>query len=217
MVNDLKMSKHIILLGDSIFDNQAYTAGDPDVVTHLRKLLPSPWKATLCAVDGATTNELKSQCPRVPSDASHLVVSIGGNDAIMNIDLLGIDVASTAESLALFGKRLSLFESQYRAALGRVQSLDRPITTCTIYNGCFPLEEAEVLRTALMMFNDVILRVAFQHQFTVIDLRFVCQDPEDYANPIEPSGPGGRKIAEAIARAVGVVNGTDGYSRVFSG
>ena len=77
------MSHHIALLGDSIFDNQTYTAGEPDVVTHLSQLLPSPWRATLCAVDGATTNELKSQCPRTPSDASHLVVSIGGNDVLI--------------------------------------------------------------------------------------------------------------------------------------
>jgi hypothetical protein len=211
------MSNHIVLLGDSIFDNQAYTAGEPDVVTHLGQLLPSPWQAILCAVDGATTNELKAQCPRVPSDASHLVVSIGGNDAIMNSDLLATPVASTAESLALFSERVSLFESQYRAALGRVRSLGRPITTCTIYNGCFPPETAEATRVALMTFNDVILRVAFEHKFDTIDLRLVCDSPADYANPIEPSGVGGRKIAAAICRAVGVEGDATSHSRVFAG
>jgi len=216
-VKDNKMSNHVVLLGDSIFDNQAYTGGDLDVVNHLRQLLPSTWSETLCAVDGATTSDMKSQCSCVPSDASHLVVSIGGNDAIMNSDLLDIDIASTAESLTLFSKRISLFESQYRAALGSVQELGRPVTTCTIYNGCFPPDEAELIRTALMTFNDVILRVAFENRFTVIDLRFVCQNAEDYANSIEPSGPGGRKIAEAIARAVGAVDDADGHSQVFSG
>jgi hypothetical protein len=43
----------------------------------------------------------------------------------------------------------------------------------------------------------------------VIELRLVCSEPEDYANPIEPSVQGGAKIARAIARAVGA-NGTDG-------
>ena len=211
------MSNHIVLLGDSIFDNQAYTAGEPDVVNHLSRLLPSPWQATLCAVDGATTNELKAQCPHVSPDASHLVVSIGGNDAIMNSDLLATPVTSTAESLALFSERVSLFESQYRAALGRVQALGLPITTCTIYNGCFPPDEAEATRVALMMFNDVILRVAFEHEFGVIDLRLVCHDPADYANPIEPSGLGGRKIAQAISRAIGVAGDATIHSRVFTG
>lgn len=212
-----QMPKHIILLGDSIFDNQAYTAGEPDVVNHLRQRLSAPWQATLLAVDGATTNQLKAQCPNVPSDASHAVVSIGGNDAIMNSDLLATPVTSTAESLMLFGQRVSLFESQYRAALGRVQALGFPITVCTIYNGSFPPDHAELTRVALMMFNDVILRVAFDNQFSVIDLRSVCDDPKDYANPIEPSGTGGRKIARAIVRAVGVVNNAVGHSRVFAG
>jgi hypothetical protein len=32
---------HIVLLGDSIFDNAAYTQGESHVVTHLRTLLPA--------------------------------------------------------------------------------------------------------------------------------------------------------------------------------
>lgn len=211
------MPEHIVLLGDSIFDNQTYTAGEPDVVTHLRQQLPSPWRATLLAVDGATTNELKTQCPRVPSDTSHVVVSIGGNDVIGSSDLLATPVVSTAESLLLFGERASRFEGQYRAALGRVQALGLPITVCTIYNGSFPPDQAEVTRVALMPFNDVILRVAFDNQFTVIDLRSVCDESSDYANPIEPSGPGGRKIARAIVRAVEVGDDAGRQSRVFAG
>jgi hypothetical protein len=30
----------------------------------------------------------------------------------------------------------------------------------------------------------------------------VCDEPADYANPIEPSAQGGRKIARVIARVV---------------
>jgi hypothetical protein len=44
--------EHVVLLGDSIFDNAAYTGREPDVITHLRRLLPNGWQATLCAVDG---------------------------------------------------------------------------------------------------------------------------------------------------------------------
>ena len=32
---------HVALLGDSIFDNGAYTSGGPDVVTQLRAILPA--------------------------------------------------------------------------------------------------------------------------------------------------------------------------------
>jgi hypothetical protein len=51
---------------------------------------------------------------------------------------------------------------------------------------------------ALMLFNDVILRVAIEHGLPVIDLRLVCAAPEDYANLIEPSSVGGEKIARMI-------------------
>jgi hypothetical protein len=68
-----------------------------------------------------------------------------------------------------------------------------------------------------MLFNDVILRTAFERRLAVIDLRLVCTDPADYANQIEPSGRGGRKIAEAIARSLGILDGTAGGSRVYAG
>ena len=46
-------------------------------------------------------------------------------------------------------------------------------------------------------------------QVDALELRAICTDPADYANPIEPSGQGGLKIARAIARAVGA-NEPDG-------
>ncbi len=93
---------HVALLGDSILDNHAYTKGAPDVAGHLRQLLPGSAQATLCAVDGSTTSDLNLQIARVPSDASHIVISIGGNDALLNSDLLSTPVASTTEALSLY-------------------------------------------------------------------------------------------------------------------
>ena len=52
---------HLCLLGDSIFDNAAYVGGGPDVVTQLRAALPTGWKATLLAVDGAVIVHLVGQ------------------------------------------------------------------------------------------------------------------------------------------------------------
>jgi hypothetical protein len=207
---------HIVLLGDSIFDNGAYTGSEPDVITHLRDSLPASWQATLVAVDGATARAMPPQVERVPGDATHLAVSVGGNDALGNIDLLSAPSRSTADALALFGARVSEFEAQYRNALAPVVRLDRPLTLCTIYNGALPDErEAARARVALMLFNDVIVRVAFELKASLVDLRLVCSEPADYANPIEPSGQGGRKIARAVARAAGAIPG-DASTKVFT-
>ena len=59
-----------------------------------------------------------------------------------------------------------------------------------------------LVSTALCIFNDPILRIAFERRLTVIDLRLVCNEAADYANPIEPSSRGGGKIAGAILRAL---------------
>jgi hypothetical protein len=172
---------HVVLLGDSIFDNAAYTRGGPDVVTQLREILPAGWRATLAAVDGATTHEFAPQLRSLTSDVTHAVLSIGGNDALGHLELLDLRVRSSA---AVLERRL-------------------PLTLCTIYNGNFPDADFQRLAsTALTVFNDVILRVAFERALTVIELRLVCNEPADYANPIEPSSHGGAKIARAIRTAI---------------
>lgn len=192
---------HVVLLGDSIFDNAAYVPGQPDVVKQLAGVLPSGWRATLAAVDGAVTAGVERQLGSVPSDATHLVLSIGGNDALGHIDILERRAGSVAEVLDLLADIAIRFEERYRAVLDRVLALGLPLAVCTIYNGALP-DPAMQRRasTALIVFNDAILRSAADAGVDVIELRLLFTDPSDYANPIEPSARGGAKIAQAITR-----------------
>ena len=207
---------HVVLLGDSIFDNAAYTNGGPDVVTQLRELLPAGWHATLGAVDGTTTEDFAAQVDGLPGDLTHLVVSLGGNDALGHVDLLDRRVHSAAEVLGELAHAAERFEKRYRRAIDELRAQRLPITVCTIYKGNFPDPEFQMLAsTALSVFNDVILRVAFEHSLDVIDLRLVCNEPRDYANPIEPASHGGGKIALAIAMALALEPARQHPSRVF--
>src|SRR5215813_3553783 len=195
--------KHIVLLGDSIFDNARYTLGGPEVIAQVRQLLPTGWKASLLAVDGATTEQIPSQLQHVPRGASHLVVSVGGNDAIMDAGILRAPADSTPQVIGALADVSQLFEKKYRNAIAACRRLHLPLTVCTIYNGWFPdADYQRLISTVLMVFNDVILRVAVEHRLSVIDLRLVCSSTEDYANPIEPASPGGAKIARAIVNLV---------------
>jgi hypothetical protein len=189
-------------LGDSIFDNEVYTGGEPDVVSHLAGLLSEGFRVTLLAVDGSTCADVARQLSDVTDDVTDIVLSVGGNDALRNSDVLNLSVSSTREALLLLGERAVRFEAEYRAALRGLLELGRRTVCCTIYNGNLGPLEAPVARVALMVFNDAIIRVAFEHGLEVIDLRLVCTTPADYANPIEPSGEGGRKIARAILRVI---------------
>jgi hypothetical protein len=212
------MYPHIALLGDSVFDNRAYTKGAPDVITHLRRLMPREWTASLVAIDGSTAADLSDQLADVPADATHIVVSVGGNDALLNSDILDMPVTSTAQALEIFGQRRSAFESAYSAVIDAALRQNRPTTVCTIYNGNFSDEQARINRVALTIFNDVIFRVAFARGLSVIDLGLICTEPSDYANPIEPSDTGGKKIAEAILATLEPQDASDSYSsRVFAG
>ena len=206
---------HVVLLGDSIFDNRAYTRGGPDVVTQLRELLPAPWRATLCAVDGATTGAIGRQLRGVPPDASHLVISIGGNDALQNSDLLELRVSSSAQTLRAFAERLTVFERAYRGAIVEALALGRDTTVCTVYNGALEPDRAVIARVGLALFNDVIVRTAIDLRLNLIELRSICTEAGDYANPIEPSSRGGLKIARGIAAVVGAIGYTTPPARAW--
>src|ERR671910_2211534 len=190
---------HLVLPGDSIFDNAAYTSGAPDVVHQLRLQLPPGWRATLVAVDGGTTEDVREQLRWLPPDATHLIVSAGGNDALGHIDFLGAPVGSTAEALLGLADIAAGFERRYHDMLEGVLARGLPTAICTIYYPRFPDATLQkVAITALAVFNDCIIRAALVHELPLLDLRFVCTEEGDYADPIEPSSRGGGKIASAV-------------------
>ena len=196
---------HVVLVGDSIFDNAAYTEGGPDVVSQVRGLLPLGWEATLLAVDGAITDDVAGQLRRLPEQATHLVLSVGGNNALKHMGILQTRVTSMTKAVEMLADVASDFERRFRVAVAACLDTARPLAVCTIYNGCFEDQAFQrVASTTLTVFNDAIIRVAIEHALPVIDLRSVCATRADYANPIEPSSVGGEKIARAI---VGLVCG----------
>ena len=194
---------HIVLLGDSIFDNAAYTGGAPDVIRQVRQRLLHGSKATLRAVDGGTTGDVREQLRHLPADATHLIVSAGGNDALGYIDFLGAPAQSTAEALLGLSDIAAEFERGYRVMLNAVLAYGLPTAICTIYYPRFPDPDLQKIAvTALTVFNDCIIRAAFIHRIPLLDLRLICTEEGDYADPIEPSAQGGEKIASAIVKLV---------------
>jgi GDSL-like lipase/acylhydrolase family protein len=197
------MSQHLILLGDSILDNAAYVPGRPAVIDQVRNRLPQGWRATLLARDGSVIDDVHRQLERLPADATHLVLSAGGNDVLFQVGILDESVTTVGEGLRRLAESRDRFEDDYRRLLHALQDLGLPAAVCTIYNPCSPDEvfQREAV-AALGLFNDCIIRNARQFQLPVLDLRVVCSEIADFANPIEPSSVGGAKIAEAICRDI---------------
>lgn len=195
--------QHLVLIGDSILDNAAYTAGGPAVITHVQGQLPAGWRASLVAVDGSITEDIYAQLQQIPADATHLLLSVGGNNALSCLAILETPVDSTAEALLLLSEMARDFELAYRTMLQACLAVGLELVVCTVYNGNFPDSNYQQrAAVALTVFNDVILRIATEYRLTVIELRLICTAPDDYANPIEPSATGGAKIAQAIVKAV---------------
>lgn len=197
------MNKHVVLLGDSIFDNAVYVPGEASVIAQLRSEMPSNWQSTLLAVDGDVTADVARQLEQLPADATDLVISVGGNDALRHAALL--DGATSADELApLVAGVLPGFQREYSAMLDTVIQHGRNAMALTIYDQCpFPDPRWRLLvPIALSAFNDCIIGEARKRGIGVIELREICIEPGDYSalSPIEPSSAGGMKIVLAIIR-----------------
>ena len=194
---------NVVLLGDSIFDNKSYVGDGPDVIAQLRAALPSGASATLAARDGATTSDIAGQLAAMPKDATHLIVSVGGNDALQEKGLIEESARSVAEVLDKLAKIKVAFRKSYATMLDGVVARKLPAAICTIYEARYQdLTTRAIAATGLSVFNDVILREAFASGLPVIDLRLIFNDDADYANDIEPSVKGGAKLARVIATLV---------------
>lgn len=180
---------HIVLLGDSIFDNAPYVPAGTDVRARLQSLPGRPHRVSLLARDGS-----------VPAD--WLVASCGGNDVLGLVGAMHGQVATVLEAAELLAAWQAGFRQAYRNMLDLLLAHGTPLAVATIYDAVPGLSPG--LRTALAPFNDVILREAVQRRLPVLDLRVVCSEPDDYAScsPIEPSAQGGARIAAAIGALV---------------
>jgi lysophospholipase L1-like esterase len=189
------MSRHLVLLGDSIFDN-------PQMIHHyLRKHLQHP--VTLVARGGSVSAQIHAQIPYVPRDATHLVVSVGGNDALRIAFSLGVSITSMFQ----LPTRVSAFEADYEHAVSELKRLHKPVLLVLPYNPCLPDPTMSwIARMGLPLFHNAMKRVAKKHDCAVLDLRTVInhEQPDLYApgDPIHPSREGSVRIAAAIMEAI---------------
>lgn len=193
------MPRHLVLLGDSVFDNATYVPGESAVIDHLRGMLPDECEVTLVAHDGDVVSDIEDQLQRIPDDATHIALSIGGNDALNAQDVLSLPANSVFSALSHLAELQESFHRAYRAMLWSLLEMQKPTTVCTIYDGVPGLPREA--RTALSLFNDIICREAMAAGVPIVDLRCLLREADDYSvvSPIEPSAKGGEKIARALA------------------
>ena len=229
--------KHILLAGDSIFDNEHYIrANELSVSKHLIRKMPKD-KISLMAKDGAKIKDVIDQINNLPKDVTHLIISAGGNDALSYSKILNEPcdtIGSACEKLCFVRDK---FDEQYCELLDLACRMEVKTTVCTIYYPAFANPYPFMLKDGVMfgqlfqsvrnhpenpinlfskrskisaqvcaaeaVFNDVITFRANEYCIPYIDLRVEFYDePDCYANDIEPSHLGGKRISEKIKNYV---------------
>lgn len=205
----------IVLLGDSIFDNAPYVNTGESVAEQLTGLIQTEAMTTasnanptthveLLAVDGHVMANLPDQIARARSKTHFNMqcayLSCGGNDLLgyAAAGLLNIESTKIGDALGSLYQVRECFRQEYRHVLALALRKFPKLTVCTIYDAVPTLSKAETI--ALGLFNEVILKEAAELRVPVLDLRILCNEPDDYApiSPIEPSKQGAGKIAQAI-------------------
>ena len=207
------LSKELVLLGDSIIDNKTYVLdGEKSVLEHIQSKTET--KTVQLALDGATTDDvLDNQLNNISSEASHIVLSIGGNDLLNEIGFLMEDFKYTPNQvLERCYSLIAPISKKYESIVTTLQAskIRANLLLCTVYEG--DLEGSEMYddiaissHAMLSLFNDSIYKTHNKFRTEVLELRNIFIEKEDYANPIEPSHQGGEKLAEKL---VGWVNAT---------
>ena len=197
---------HLALLGDSIFDNVYYLKKDEKpVIEHVRHKLSTDSTAELLAVDGTVVSEMEEQLERLSGKETHIFLSCGGNDALGMRGMFSQKCENVHEAISKLERPLSIFRQRYGALMLRLASIGIPVTVCTVYDHVPGLSAEEKL--LLSVFNDTIIRESGRHGFSLVDLRHICTEEDDYStiSPIEPSGKGGMKIAQKLMETVGTI------------
>lgn len=206
---------HVVLLGDSILDNAAYVNGGDSIASQLRARLSREWQVTLLAQDGAVAEGVVRQLLRLPEDATHLVISAGGNDALESTPIINSPTPDSESCLTELLEAVTEFSRSYSAMVTALRQRQLRTVLCTIYDAVPGLRPLECM--ALSLFNDIIVRQATTFRYPLIDLRRVCTETKDYSSvsPIEPSEVGGAKIARAIQSVIIGYDFNASYSAVF--
>lgn len=199
----------MVLIGDSTIDNASYVrfSRGLSVFEHLKNEL-STTTITMLAKDGAVIHSVHhQQLYQVPPDASHLVISVGGNNALGAQSIIHNNSSSTRnnfeQAIRQLQRHVLSFETVYASMMEQVCKMNKKVILCTVYNPKFEDETLQMISSmGIVLFNDVIVREALKYGYPIVDLRSTFTESSDYANAIEPSSQGGQKFARAIKKAL---------------
>jgi hypothetical protein len=196
---------NIVLCGDSTIDNKGYCKENGTSVTeHFQARVG---KVTMRAQDGSVISGIEKQLASgLPSGTTHLVVSVGGNNLLIKLQVMRKPCLNVTEAILLFSKLSQDYEAEYEKMIQMLLAFKKPIILCAIYRPNFERTgfyvNQEAVDIALTIFHDIMYRLARKYRLPIVNLRSIIGEAEDFANPIELGTPGGLKMTNAILDAI---------------
>lgn len=180
----------IVLLGDSIFQNNNYVPKDKSIEYLLKENLPI--ESLVLAQDNATINLLYQQYKSMPtsmnSKHTNLYISIGGND------LLNAYTNNDTSNMDLFDMIWNLYKST-------ILNLNRNTQCNVILTDIYYITDSTYAKyiPIIKKWNNNLYQFANKHNFNVFKISKILTKPQDFTNGIEPSVIGGTKMVNSFS------------------
>lgn len=193
--------RHVVLLGDTLLE--AYTTIDKTPGKFENAVLPRtrhPWKLSVVS---AAEVEREGPALELPKGATHAMIFIEGNHAIEQSGLLDSRPDAYGQTLAQLSLAADEFERTVERLIRVAQAARLVIMVCTMFQPGYkdPVRQRTAC-AALAVFNDRVTKRAAEARVSLIDLRLVCSEPDDYDKPTLLSKSGVQKVANVIRFAM---------------
>lgn len=186
-------AESIILLGDSIFKNNAYVPYGSSIEAQFKNKAPK--KELLClAQDNSSIMDVYNQVEQIPEEynnsRTHIFLSVGGNDILQNYvyeynDVDNMDLLNNG-----FTEYKKLIQSiQNKMPNAKLTILDIYYPDNTRFKSFYPI---------ISEWNKLIYDYAKKRNIRVIKISSTLKGADDFSFAIEPSSIGGNKIVNEL-------------------
>lgn len=186
--------QNIILLGDSIFKNNAYVPYGSSIESQLEN--NAQGKEVLClARDNSSITDVYKQVEEIPEDYNNrrtrIFLSVGGNDILENYVYDYNDVDNMEILNANFKEYKKVIKTiQSKMSEAKLTILDVYYPDHTRFKSFYPL---------ISEWNKLIDDYAKRNNIRVIKISNILTNADDFSFAIEPSAIGGNKIVNELS------------------
>jgi hypothetical protein len=202
--------RHLVLLGDAL---QNIDLGKGQAESALVPRPRNPWKLTVLQPPEVLR---PSRVRAIPAEVTHIVICVDGGWAIETSGLLQGSARTIRETLDGLASAADEFEKVFVRLIAAATEAGVPTIVCTLVPARYvdPVQE-RAAAAALAIFNDRILRRAIAAQLSIVELRLICDEDNDYASETLLSHAGVRKVANVARSALYDISRNPGRTRVY--